>query len=82
MAEHVTHALTALTDTLIRTLLKEEIIVSQELKDMNVFYDHTKNLYRPETLHISLFRANSLLESEELQEIVKNLAEECKNMQF
>ena len=82
VAKHITHALTALTDRLIRTLLKEEIIVSQELKDMNVFYDHTKNLYRPETLHVSLFRANNLFESEELQEILKTLGEECKNMQF
>lgn len=45
-----------------RALLKEEIVVSSELKDMNVVYDHNNNLYKPETLHVSLFRASNLLE--------------------
>lgn len=30
-----------------RALLKEEIIVASELKDMNVIYDHNNNLYKP-----------------------------------
>lgn len=67
VAEHISNALVALTDQLIRTLLKEEILATEELKDMNVFYDHNSNLYRPETLHISLFRANNLFDDERFQ---------------
>jgi hypothetical protein len=53
--------LNRLTDKLMRILLKEEVIDSSELKDMNVHYDHNSNLYKPETVHISLFRARNLL---------------------
>lgn len=40
---------------------------------MNVIYDHTTNLYKPETLHISLFRARNMLEDEPFLAIFKEL---------
>lgn len=40
---------------------------------MNVTYDHNNNLYKPETLHISLFRARNLFEDEKFIEIFQEL---------
>lgn len=59
-----------------RALLKEEIIVASELKDMNVIYDHNNNLYKPQTLHVSLFRARNLLEDELFKNIFKNIQQQ------
>lgn len=36
----------------------------EELKAMNVLYDHSLNMYRSETLHISLFRATGVFEDQ------------------
>lgn len=47
IGEDLNTILVSLCDKIIRALLKEEIIVSHELKDMNVVYDHKSNLFRP-----------------------------------
>lgn len=47
LSKTVVDKLNYLVDKLMRQMLKEEIIIASELKEMNVFYDHNSNLYRP-----------------------------------
>jgi len=41
---------------LIRRLLKEGLVTTQFLKKVKVYYDKSKDLYRPEVYHVTLFR--------------------------
>ncbi len=47
LSSKVVDTLNSLIDKLMRHLLKEEVIAASELKEMNVFYDHNSNLYKP-----------------------------------
>jgi len=47
LSKIVVDTLNSLIDKLMRHMLKEEIITANELKEMNIFYDHTSNLYKP-----------------------------------
>ena len=74
--------LNVLTDKLMRIMLKEEIVVASELKEMNIVYDHNTNLYKPETLHISLFRAKNLFEDEMFLEMFGQFKQKFKKVGF
>jgi len=40
---------------------------------MNMYYDHNCNMYKPETYHLTLFRAQDLMEDEIFLGLFKEL---------
>lgn len=48
--------------------MKEDIIASEELKSMNIEYDHKTGMFQTKKLHITLFRCKGLYENEEFLE--------------
>ena len=49
---------------------------------MNILYDHNTNLYKPETVHMSLFRARFLFEDEKMLEIFKEIQSKFDPLEF
>ena len=62
-------------DYLIRSLMKENIIANEELKSMNIEYDHQSGLFKTKKLHITLFRCKGLYENETFLERFEQVVE-------
>lgn len=44
-------------------MVKNELVTVEELKSMHINYDHKSGLYRPDNLHLTLFRVNGISEN-------------------
>ena len=62
-------------DYLIRSLMKEDVIANEELKSMNIEYDHQSGLFKTKKLHITLFRCKGLYENETFLERFEHVVE-------
>lgn len=47
-----------MSDILIREMIKQEVIMDNELKSMHITYNHNKGVYSPDQLHLTMFRVN------------------------
>ena len=69
-------------DYLIKLLLKEEVIASEELKSMNIEYNHKEGTFCTKKLHITLFRCKGLYEDEDFLSVYEKVGDMFKNQEL